>query len=70
MHTLVNQRILEAVKIYKNAISVADSKRDRLSACTSLGSMNQNLGDNILALEQYEVTIQLARELGPRTMSH
>ena len=58
------QRILEAVKAYKNAISVAESKRDKLSACTSLGNMYQSLGENVLALEQYEVTIQLAKELG------
>ena len=58
------QRILEAVKAYKNAISVAESKRDKLSACTSLGNMYQSLGENILALAQYETTIKLAKELG------
>jgi CHAT domain-containing protein/tetratricopeptide (TPR) repeat protein len=58
------QRILEAVRAYKNAISVAESKRDKLSACTSLGNMYQSLGENVLALEQYETTIKLAKELG------
>ena len=57
------QRILEAVKAYKNAISTAESKRDKLSACTSLGNMYQGLGENVLALAQYETTIELAKEL-------
>ena len=58
------QRILEAVKTYKNAISVAESRRDKLSACTSLGNMYQSLGENVSALAQYEITIKLAKELG------
>ena len=58
------QRILEAVRAYKNAISVAESRRDKLSACTSLGNMYQSLGENVSALAQYETTIKLAKELG------
>ena len=57
------QRILEAVRAYKSAISFAETRRDKLSACTSLGNMYQSLGENALALQQYEVTIKLAREL-------
>ena len=57
------QRILEAVKAYKNAISTAENKRDKLSASTSLGNMYQSLGENVLALAQYETTIALATEL-------
>ena len=59
-----SQRILEAVKAYKNAISVAESRRDKLSACTSLGNLYQSLGENVSALAQYEITIKLAEELG------
>ena len=59
-----SQRILEAVKAYKNAISVAESSRDKLSACTSLGNLYQSLGENVSALAQYEITIKLAEELG------
>ena len=57
------QQVLEAVKAYKNAISTAKSKRDKLSACTSLGNMYQGLGKNVLALAQYKTTIELAKEL-------
>ena len=57
------QRILEAVKAYKNAISTAESRRDKLSACTSLGNMYQSLGENVSALAQYETTIELAKQL-------
>ena len=57
------QLIMEAVKAYKAALNVAESKKDQLTAYTSLGNLYQSLGENSTALIQYEHTIVLAEEL-------
>ena len=57
------QLIMEAVKAYKDALSAASTKKDRLAVYTSLGNLYQSLGENSSALIQYEQTITLATEL-------
>ncbi len=58
------QKIMEAVKAYKEALKVASTKKDKLAAFTSLGNLYQSLGENASALVQYEHTITLSEELG------
>jgi CHAT domain-containing protein/tetratricopeptide (TPR) repeat protein len=57
------QQIMEAVKAYQNALSVAETQKDKLAVHTSLGNLYQSLGENASALEHYENTIALAEEL-------
>ena len=57
------QQIMEAVKAYTNALSVAETPKDKLAVHTSLGNLYQSLGENASALEQYENTVTLAEEL-------
>ncbi len=58
------QHILEAVHSYKSALHHISTSRDQLAVHTSLGNLYQGLGENKRALEQYEHTIRIAKELG------
>ena len=58
-----DSKMLEAINEYKNAITVSQTSKDLLSACTSLGNLYQSMGDNGNALEQYKRAIELAEEL-------
>ena len=51
---------VEAIQAYKEAVSDAQTDKDKLSACTSLGNLFQSLGENTQALEQYQQSIDLA----------
>ncbi len=55
--------VMAAVQAYRKAIAAADSKKDELSARTSLGNLYQSLGENASALTEYEAAIKLAEEL-------
>ncbi len=58
-----SQQVMEAVRAYKDALSVAETKKDKLAVHTSLGNLYQSLGENASALLQYEKTIEYAEEL-------
>ncbi len=58
-----SQKVMAAVKSYKQAIEFALIPKDKLAACTSLGNLYQSLGDNQNALQYYQDTIKLAEEL-------
>ena len=56
-------KIVDAVQAYRNAIATAESKKDKLSAHTSLGNVYQSVGENASALTEYEHSIKLSEEL-------
>ena len=56
-------RMGDAVTAYEQAIEVASSKKDRLSAHTSLGNLYQGIGENDRAVSEYEEAITLATDL-------
>ena len=57
-------QVASAVEMYKKAIDIAHPLcKDMLSAHTSLGNLYQSLGENKLALTEYEESISLAKEL-------
>lgn len=56
-------KVMAAVQAYKNAIATAESKRDQLSAHTSLGNLYQSVGENASALKEYEQSIVLSDDL-------
>ena len=56
-------KVMAAVQAYKNAIAIAESKKDKLSAHTSLGNLYQSVGENSSALKEYEQSISLSEEL-------
>ena len=56
-------KVLDAVQAYRRAIATADSKKDELSAHTSLGNLFQSVGENASALAEYEHSIRLSEEL-------
>ena len=58
-----NSKIMDAVQAYRQAIATADSKKDELSAHTSLGNLFQSVGENASALAEYEHSIKLSEEL-------
>ena len=56
-------KVVDAVQAYRQAIATADSKKDELSAHTSLGNLFQSVGKNASALAEYEHSIKLSEEL-------
>ena len=56
-------KVMAAVQAYKSAIDTAESKKDKLSAHTSLGNLYQSVGENASALKEYERSIVLSEEL-------
>ena len=56
-------RVGDAVHAYEKAVELAASKKDQLSARTSLGNLFQGIGENERAKIQYEEAIKLATEL-------
>ena len=56
-------RMGDAVSAYEQAIGIASSRKDRLSAHTSLGNLFQGIGENDRAVKEYEEAIELAKEL-------
>ena len=56
-------KVVDAVQAYRQAIATADSKKDKLSAHTSLGNLFQSVGENASALAEYEHSIKLSDEL-------
>ena len=58
-----DSKIMDAVRDYRQAIATADSKKDELSAHTSLGNLYQSVGENASALAEYEHSIRLSEEL-------
>ena len=56
-------QVESAVAAYKKAVKLASSKKDELSAHTSLGNLYQGIGENKRAVVEYEASIELAREL-------
>ena len=56
-------KVVDAVQAYRRAIATADSKKDELSAHTSLGNLFQSVGENASALAEYEHSIRLSEEL-------
>ena len=56
-------QVESAVAAYKKAVKLASSKKDELSAHTSLGNLYQGIGENKRAVVEYEAAIELAREL-------
>ena len=56
-------KVVDAVQAYRQAIATADSKKDELSAHTSLGNLFQSVGENASALAEYEHSIKLSEEL-------
>ena len=61
-----NGKIVDAVGAYRESITTATAKKDRLAAHTSLGNLLQNVGDNAKAVEEYEASIQLSEELADK----
>ena len=59
-------RVGASVGAYEKAIEFASSKKDQLSAHTSLGNLYQGIGENGRAVKEYEATIELAEELEDR----
>ena len=55
--------VLNAIAAYEEAITRAESKKDKLSAHTSLGNLFQSVGENARAVTEYEHSIQLATDL-------
>ena len=55
-----------SVGAYEKAIEFALSKKDQLSAHTSLGNLYQGIGENGRAVKEYEAAIELAEELEDR----
>ena len=56
-------KVMEAVKMYREAIRSAINKEDELSAHTNLGNLFQAIGDFARAVEEYTKTIQLGEEI-------
>ena len=56
-------RVGDSVAAYEKAIELAASKKDQLSAHTSLGNLFQGIGENGRAVKEYEAAIKLAQEL-------
>ena len=56
-------RVGDAVHAYEKAVELASTKKDQLSAHTSLGNLFQGIGENERAKIQYEEAIKLATEL-------
>ena len=56
-------RMGDAVSAYEQAIGIASSRKDRLSAHTSLGNLFQGIGENNRAVKEYDEAIELAKEL-------
>ena len=56
-------KVVDAVQAYRQAIAKAESKKDKLSAHTSLGNLFQSVGENASALTEYEHSIKLSDEL-------
>ena len=56
-------KVMEAIHAYREAIAAAESKKDKLSAHTSLGNLFQNVGENSQAVNEYKVAIKLSEEL-------
>ena len=56
-------RMGDAVAAYEKAVELASSKKDQLSAHTSLGNLFQGIGENGRAMKEYEAAIVLATEL-------
>ena len=56
-------KVVDAISAYELAIAKAESKKDKLSAHTSLGNLLQSLGENSRAITEYETSIELATAL-------
>ena len=56
-------RVGDSVAAYEKAIELAASKKDQLSAHTSLGNLYQGIGENGRAVKEYEAAIELAQDL-------
>ena len=56
-------KVVDAIAAYEEAIARAESKKDKLSAHTSLGNLFQSVGENARAVTEYEHSIQLATDL-------
>jgi tetratricopeptide (TPR) repeat protein len=56
-------RVGDSVAAYEKAIEIAASKKDQLSAHTSLGNLYQGIGENGRAVKEYEAAIELAQDL-------
>ena len=56
-------RVGDSVAAYEQAIEIASSRKDKLSAHTSLGNLFQGIGENDRAVKEYEEAIELAKEL-------
>ena len=57
-------KVVNAIAAYRQAISCATARKERLAAHTSLGNLLQNSGENSQAVEEYTAAIQLCEELG------
>ena len=56
-------KVVDAIAAYEEAIARAKSKKDKLSAHTSLGNLFQSVRENARAVTEYEHSIQLATDL-------
>ena len=56
-------KVTDAIQGFKNAIATGESKKDKLSAHTSLGNLYQSVGENASALKEYDQSIRLSEEL-------
>ena len=56
-------KVKDAMHAYREAIDTSNSKMDKLSAHMSLGNLLQSMGDNVNALVEYELSIELSEEL-------
>ena len=56
-------KVVDAIAAYEEAIARAESKKDKLSAHTSLGNLFQSVGENARAVTEYKHSIQLATDL-------
>ena len=56
-------KVMDAIQAYREAIAAAESKKDKLSAHTSLGNLFQSVGENSQAVNEYKVAIKLSEEL-------
>ena len=56
-------RMGDTVSAYEQAIEIALSRKNRLSAHTSLGNLFQGIGENDRVVKEYEEAIELAKEL-------
>lgn len=57
-------KIMQAMSAFNKAITMAMDKKEEMLARGSLGNMLQSLGNHHEAIDEYNVTIRIAEELG------